>query len=89
MPTSYIFFFLPSFLPFSLSIYISITDGKVWHHNAQPVVTNDSLVEEDEWTMEVDLRSGEKEKRTVHWFVNDEQQTGFIKGVPAEVEFGV
>ena len=39
--------------------------------------------------MEVDLRSQEKEKRTLHWFVNGKQQKGFIKGVPDRVRFGV
>ena len=37
----------------------------------------------------MDLRSREKEKRTLHWFVNGKQQKGFIKGVPDRVEFGV
>ena len=45
--------------------------------------------EGDEWSMEVDLRSREKEKRTLHWFVNGRQQKIFIKGVPDRVEFGV
>ena len=45
--------------------------------------------EEDEWSMEVDLRSEEKEKRTLHWFVKGEQQKLFIKGLPDHVEFGV
>ena len=43
----------------------------------------------DEWSMEVDLRSREKEKRTLKWFVRGKQQKGFIKGVPDRVEFGV
>ena len=37
----------------------------------------------------MDLRSEEKEKRTLHWFVNGRQQNGFIKGVPDRVEFVV
>ena len=39
--------------------------------------------------MEVDLRSREKERRTLHWFVNGKQQRGFIMGLPDKVEFGV
>ena len=39
--------------------------------------------------MEVDLRSSEKEKRTLHWFVRGKQQKGFISGLPKQVEFGV
>ena len=45
--------------------------------------------EGDEWSMEVDLRSREKEKRTLHWFVNGKPQRVFIKGVPDRVAFGV
>ena len=41
------------------------------------------------WSMEVDLRSREKEKRTLHWFVAGRQQPVFIKGLPDKVEFGV
>ena len=43
----------------------------------------------DEWSMEVDLGSVEKEKRTLHWFVRGTQQKGFFKGLPERVEFGV
>ena len=43
----------------------------------------------DLWEMEVDLRSREKEKRTLHFFVRGKQQKGFFKGVPDRVEFGV
>ena len=43
----------------------------------------------DMWEMEVDLRSREKEKRTLHFFVRGKQQKEFIKGVPDRVEFGV
>ena len=43
----------------------------------------------DLWEMEVDLRSREKEKRTLHFFVRGKQLKGFIKGVPDRVEFGV
>ena len=50
---------------------------------------NESVNEGDEWCMEVDLRSREKEKRTLHWFVRGKQQKGFFKGVPDRVQFGV
>ena len=43
----------------------------------------------DMWEMEVDLRSEEKEKRTLHFFVRGKQQKGFFKGVPDRAEFGV
>ena len=50
---------------------------------------NEIVEEGDLWEMEVDLRSEEKEKRTLHFFVRGKQQKGFIKGVPDRVEFGV
>ena len=50
---------------------------------------NDSVNVGDLWEMEVDLRSGEKEERTLHWFVNGKQQEGFIYGVLDRVEFCV
>ena len=43
----------------------------------------------DMWEMEVDLRSREKEERTLHFFVRGEQQKGFFNRVPDRVEFGV
>ena len=45
--------------------------------------------EGDVWEMEVDLRSREKEKRTLLFFVRGKQQKPFIKRVPDRVEFGV
>ena len=53
------------------------------------VCDNELVNDRDEWSMEVDVRSEEKEKRTLHWFVNGKQQKVFIKGVPDRVEFGV
>ena len=47
------------------------------------------LKEEDELCMQLDLRSEEKENRTMHLFVNGEQQKVFITGVPDTVTFGV
>ena len=67
----------------------TLTDGWTVNHDEGNSYQNDSVNEGDEWSMEVDLRSEEKEKRTLHWFVNGKQQKGFIKGVPDRVEFGV
>ena len=50
---------------------------------------NETVNEGDLWEMEVDLRSEEKEKRTLHWFVRGKQQKGFFKGLPDRVQFGV
>ena len=67
----------------------SLIGGTIWDHNEQHSYKNESVNVGDEWSMEVDLRSEEKEKRTLHWFVRGKQQKGFIKGVPDRVEFGV
>ena len=64
-------------------------DGEIINHNNISVASGAEVNEGDEWSMEVDLQSREKEKRTLHWFVNGERQKGFIKGVPDRVEFGV
>ena len=69
--------------------FFFIIDGRMSNHNYNKFSTNESVNEGDEWSMEVDLRSEEKEKRTLHWFVRGKQQKGFIKGVPERVEFGV
>ena len=74
---------------FSLPDLLFISGGSVQNHHNNTVATNEAVNEGDEWMMEVDLRSGEKEKRTLHWFVRGKQQKGFIKGVPDRVEFGV
>ena len=63
--------------------------GYVWNSNQNMSYKNERVNTGDEWSMEVDLRSREKEKRTLHWFVNGKQQKGFIFGVPDRVEFGV
>ena len=54
-----------------------------------PLTTVESVHEGDLWEMEVDLRSEEKEKRTLHFFVGGKQQKVFFKGVPDRVEFAV
>ena len=66
-----------------------LLDGRIYNHGQHISHQNEVLNEGDMWSMEVDLRSGEKEKRTLHWFVRGKQQKGFIKGVPDRVEFGV
>ena len=88
---SYSSFILYSIHSFSSYIYISISSigGRLMDHNLSHVTDNDRVYVGDTWAMEVDLRSGERDKRTLHWFVSGYQQTGYIKGVPDEVEFGV
>ena len=63
--------------------------GGVFGCNNQKTNNNESVKVGDVWSMEVDLRSAEKEKRTLHWFVRGKQQKVFIKGVPPSVEFAV
>ena len=67
----------------------SLAGGGAYMHDQTKSHPNEIVNDGDEWSMEVDLRSREKEKRTLHWFVRGNQQKGFIKGVPDAVEFGV
>lgn len=41
------------------------------------------------FTMEIDLRSDNSEKRTLHFFINNSQQRIFFYGLPSCVQFGV
>ena len=84
--------------PYSLSFTLfilfylqthTLLGGDTCNHGAIECYQNEEVNDGDVWEMEVDLRSREKEKRTLHWFVNGKQQKGFIKGVPDRVEFGV
>ena len=74
-------------LPF-LYIY-SLLAGNTYCHTEGISGMNEAVNEGDLWEMEVDLRSKEKQKRTVHWFVRGNEQKTFFKGVPDRVEFGV
>ena len=67
----------------------TLLDGSVIDHTNNKYLKNDSVNVGDLWEMEVDLRSREKEKRTLHWFVRGKQQNIFIMGVPNRVEFAV
>ena len=81
------FHYIPTLsLPLSLHTH-TLIDGHLLNHSGINVGNNDIVNIGDEWSMEVDLRSREKEKRTLHWFVRGKQQKGFIKGVPDRVEF--
>ena len=88
---SYSSFILYSIHSFSSYIYISISSigGRLMDHNLSHVTDNDRVYVGDTWAMEVDLRSEEKEERTLHFFVRGKQQKGYIKGIPDRVEFGV
>ena len=70
------------------SFYVFLV-GATCNQSARNNYDNERVNEGDEWSMEVDLRSEEKEKRTLHWFVRGKQQKGFIYGVPDRVEFAV
>ena len=76
-------------LPPSLSSPLLLLVGRVYNHDHSKNHQNETVNEGDLWEMEVDLRSREKEKRTLHWFVRGKQQKGFITGVPDRVQFGV
>ena len=55
------------------SLY-SNTDGKIYHPSWDFMGTVERVNVGDLWEMEVDLRSREKEKRTLHFFVRGKQQ---------------
>ena len=74
---------------YPLSFLRTLIDGNVLSSSNTRVGANESVNVGDEWCMEVDLRSREKEKRTLHWFLRGKQQKGFFKGVPDRVEFAV
>ena len=79
LPSSLPFFFPPSLSP----------DGMIGNSNGRGKVANELVNEGDRWEMEVDLRSEDPEKRTLHWFIRGKQQKGFFKGIHNQVEFGV
>ena len=83
------FISLHLFSTLSLLLSRSHIAGEVFDHNDEKSYFNEVVEKGDEWSMEVDLRSREKEERTLHWFVRGKQQKGFFKGVPDRVEFGV
>ena len=65
----------------------ALIDGNTCTPNSSQ--NNERVNVGDEWLMEVDVRSEEKEKRALHWFVRGKQLRVFINGVPDRVEFGV
>ena len=74
--------------PIIFTLHYSHTDGTIYNHKNR-MTRVEEVKAGDVWEMEVDLRSREKEKRTLHFFVRGKQQEGFIYGVPDRVEFGV
>ena len=84
----YCFHFITTWFPLSSILYPHIA-GDVYDHTVNRVTINESVNEGDEWSMEVDLQSREKEKRTLHWFVRGKQQKGSINRLPDNVQFGV
>ena len=75
--------------PIIFTIHCSHTGGLIYNHSGITMTTLEIVNVGDLWEMEVDLRSREKEKRTLHFFVRGKQQKVFFKGVPDRVEFGV
>ena len=86
---SHSLFFITLQPPILFTLHYSLIDGSIVNHNCNIVTQLDGVNIGDMWEMEVDLRSREKEKRTLHFFVRGKQQKGFFKGVPDRVEFGV
>ena len=83
------FFFTSLQHPIIFTIHYSHTDGRIYNHSNEEVTEVEGLNDGDLWEMEVDLRSREKEKRTLHFFIGGKQLKVFFKGVPDRVEFGV
>ena len=86
---SHSLFFTSLHRPIIFTLHYSYTDGGIYNHYNIRMAEAEGVHSGDVWEMEVDLRSREKEKRTLHFFVRGKQQKGFIKGVPDRVEFGV
>ena len=74
--------------PIIFTLRYSLTDGVISNQNKLETRVEGVNVG-DLWEMEVDLRSEEKQKRTLHFFVRGKQQKRFFNGVPDRVEFGV
>ena len=77
---------------YSSFVYIPsafFADGTVSNLSITTVEKNERITNGSEVWMEVDLRSGESEKRTLHWFVNGRTQKVFFNKLPSNVQFGV
>ena len=75
--------------PSSSILLHSFIEGRVDNKTNYGQGTNAKVNPGDEWSMEVDLRSKNKEERTLHWFVRGKQENVFIKGLPEKVQFCV
>ena len=74
---------------FSQFLVIFFEAGRVFNLDHNSIGVNETISTGAEVWMEVDLRSGESEKRTLHWFVNGVTQKVFFTGLPSNVQFGV
>ena len=72
----------------SLRFHLFALAGDVYTSSGE-VGSNTSAYCLDLIEMEVNLTSQDPSQRTLHWFVNGEQQKTFITGVPDRVEFAV
>lgn len=63
-------------------ILVHIKNGKGYRNNG--IVNEGDVV-----IMEVDLRSDDKSKRTLHFFIGGKQQKIFFSELPSKVQFGV
>lgn len=63
-------------------VIVHIKNGKGYRNNG--IVNEGDVV-----IMEVDLRSEEKSKRTLHFFIGGKQQKIFFSELPSKVQFGV
>ena len=68
---------------------IVCTDGIVCVPARDTVGRIEEVRKGSEVWIEADLRSEERSKRTLHWFVDGRQQTVYLYNVPANIQFGV
>ena len=61
----------------------------VYVSGSSSVGKNEEVKGGSEVWMEADLRSEERRKRTLHWFVDGRQQRIFLSNLPPTIQFGV
>ena len=61
----------------------------VYVHGADSSGRNERVTDGSEVWMEADLRSEERSRRTLHWFVDRRQQSIYLSNLPRSIQFGV
>ena len=87
LPTVCIFTFIHWIHSFSFFLLLLVLSPNVWN-KFQFVGFLPSMKEGDRIGVEVNVKSEDRKKRTVHIFINGIQQKIFFENVPASVMFG-